>query len=148
MPSHWIKYLKPVDLFENFPKSGFFFFFNVDHLIGFVTVSLLNYVLVFWPLGMWDPQPGTEPLPPALEGLPPPRKSPKSGFKRSLLDFEPTLGTFSQKVPRKYQRFVLSPYKNSDIKLIRLIWYVKLHEKHCEIKVILTFFRLCLYWYM
>ena len=36
--------------------------------IEFVTILLLFYVLDFWPRGMWDPQPGIQPAPPAVEG--------------------------------------------------------------------------------
>ena len=38
--------------------------------IGFVTILLLFYVLVFWTQDMWDlaPRPGIEPAAPALEG--------------------------------------------------------------------------------
>ena len=52
---------------------GFFFFFFLmwtifEVSVEFVTVLLLVYFLFFWPQGMWDPQPGMEATPPALEG--------------------------------------------------------------------------------
>ena len=38
--------------------------------VVFFLFFFFSYVLVFWPLGMWDlsSQPGIKPVPPALEG--------------------------------------------------------------------------------
>ena len=47
-------------------------------------------------------------------------------------DYKPTL-KFPRGFLEHFKRFVLSLYKKGDSKLIRLIWYVKLHEKHCQI---------------
>ena len=82
------KYMKPT-VHLVFLKD----FFDVDHFfkvfIEFVTILLLFYVLVFQPGGMWDPQPGIEPTPPALEGKvlttgPPGKSPPWFIFKRVL----------------------------------------------------------------
>ena len=52
-----------------------------------------------------------------------------------LFDLEVALRyTLFQRAPEISQRFVLSPYKKRDIKLIKNIGYVKLHGKHCRIR--------------
>lgn len=59
-----------------------------------------------------------------------------SNCKSSLFDLELTLGFYRVPV-RDLKRFVFSPCKKRNVELIRLIWYVKLHENHCQ-KVIST----------
>ena len=57
-----------------FILSSFFFFLDVDHFLKvfmeLVTISLLFYVLLFWPKawGILAPQPGIKLTPPVLEG--------------------------------------------------------------------------------
>lgn len=43
--------------------------------------------------------------------------------------------------PKKYQVFVLSPCEKRMLNIIRLMWYVELHEKHCQLMICLTFSR-------
>ena len=65
------------------------------------------------------------------------KTSPKSNSKWSLFDLKPTL-RFSRGPLWYLKRFVSSPYKRREVELIRLLWYVKLHGKHSQIKVILS----------
>lgn len=58
--------------------------------------------------------------------------STKSNSKWSLTDLYLTLG-FSTAFLKHHKKCVLS-FHMRDIKLIRLIWYIKLHGKHCLIR--------------
>ena len=51
----------------------------------------------------------------------------------SISDLKLTLG-FSRWFLEHLKRFVLSPYKKRDVKLIRLFSYIKLHGKHWQIR--------------
>ena len=52
------------------------------------------------------------------------------------------------RAPKISQKFVLFSYKKGDVKLRRLNWYIKLHEKHCQVRSnTKAFFMLCLYSY-
>ena len=39
-----------------------------------------------------------------------------------------------QRALKYFKRFILSIYKKKAIKLMRLIWYIKLQERHCQIR--------------
>ena len=57
---------------------------------------------------------------------------PNSNSKWSVLDQKLTL-RISRGLLAPLKGFTVCPYKKREIKLIRYIWYVKLHGKHYQI---------------